>query len=141
MPRFVPESRRYDGLMGEPKRMPGIKRVVASVVLLGASGGGAASQAQTELTRVSLQTVGVSSPPEQRMVPYTIDTNTIGNWSTLNVGEDFTDITGAPTGTVEVPLPTEDQPFVYVSLLEDDVYTSGGGEDVLVFGKKDTEYG
>lgn len=45
---------------------------------------------------------------------------------------------GAPTGTVEVPLPTEDQPLVYVRLLRDDVYTSGGGEDVLVLGKKDT---
>lgn len=122
--------------------MPWVKRVVASVVLLSAPSGGAASQASSSIqSNTSLQTVGVSSPPEQRMVPYSIDTNTIGNWSTLNVGEDFTDITGAPTGTVEVPLPTEDQPFVYVSLLEDDVYTSGGGEDVLVFGKKDTEYG
>ena len=126
MPRFVPESRRYDGLMGEPKRMPGIKRVVASVVLLGASGGGAASQAQTELTRVSFRTVGISSPPERRMVPYTIDADAVGNWDTLSIGDNFTDITGAPTGTIEVPLPTEDQPLVYVRLLTDDVYTSGG---------------
>ncbi len=118
--------------------MSGVKRIVASVVLLGAAGGGAASLVQTETTRVPFQTVGMSSPPEQQMVSYTIDADTVGNWSTLNAGDNFEDISGKPTGTVEAPSPTEDYPIVYVSLLQDDISRAGGGEDVLVLGKKDT---
>ena len=80
--------------------------------------------------------IDVSSPLERVMVPYTIDTGTVGNWDTLSVGGDFVDITGAATGSVEVPLPTEEHPIVYVSLLQDDVTKSGGGEDALVFRQK-----
>lgn len=93
--------------------------------------------AQTQ-TYTSPPEVGVSGPSERVVVPYTIDTSTVGNWDTLSVGSDFVDITGAATGSVEVPLPTEEHPIVYVSLLKDDVTKSGGGEDALVLGRKDT---
>lgn len=107
--------------------------VVASVILLGAT-----NQAQTEPTRALFQTVGVSASTEGQTVPYTIDAATVGNWDTLNAGDIFKDISGEPAGTIEAPSPTQDYPIVYVSLLQDDISRAGGGEDVLVLGKKGT---
>ena len=37
-----------------------------------------------------------------------------------------------------MPIPTENEPLVYVGLEPADVYNAGGGEDVLVLGKKNT---
>ena len=84
------------------------------------------------------QNVEVSVPAERRVVPYTIDTSTVSNWDTLSIEGDFINISGAATGSVEVPLPTAEHPIIYVRLLKDDISKSGGGEDALVLGRKDT---
>jgi hypothetical protein len=51
---------------------------------------------------------------------------------------DFLDVSRVSKGSVDVTLPTKDHPVVSVSLLPDDVSKSGGGEDVLVLGRKGT---
>lgn len=99
---------------------------------------GIAAQPQTLALNTSSQSVRASVPSERQVVSYTVDTSTVSNWDTLNVGNNFIDISGVPKGSVDAELPTKDNPVVYVSLLVDDVSKSGGGEDVLVLGKKHT---
>lgn len=73
-----------------------------------------------------------------QLVKFVIDTSTVANWDTMRVAGENIDLGGATTGSVNAPVPTETHPVVFVGLSKDDIYSAGGGEDVLVFGKKRT---
>ena len=115
-----------------------MKRLVTTLVLgLGVSFGGVA-QTQAGSASVPFQNVLVGNPAATQPVKFVIDTNTVGNWDTARVAGEDVDLDGVTAGSTNVPMPTEDQPVVYIGLSRADVYNAGGGEDVLVLGKKDT---
>ncbi len=116
----------------------GMKRLVTTLALALTSFNSGIAQTQAGSTSVPFQNVLVGDPAATQPVKFIIDTSTVGNYETIFVAGETVHIDGATEGTIDVPSPTEDEPIVYVRLQNADVSKAGGGEDVLVLGKKDT---
>ena len=116
----------------------GMKELIATLVLGLTSFNGGTAQTQAGSTSVSFQNVLVGNPAATQPVKFIIDTRTVGNWETIFVAGRTIHIGDATEGIISVPMPTEDDPTVRVRLENADVSKAGGGEDILVLGKKDT---
>lgn len=115
-----------------------MKRLVTTLALGLIPFNGGIAQTQADSTSVPFQYVLVGNPAATQPVEFVIDTNTVGNWDTVRVAGEDVDLDGTRAGFISAPMPTEKQPVIYVGLSRTDVYSAGGGEDVLVLDKKNT---
>lgn len=100
---------------------------------------GLSTSAPTNFSYATYQNVRVGDYANIQAVSFEIDSSTVQGWGSIStVQGTYTAVQGQTSGTVDITLPTQDNPFVFVDLLASDKEVGLAAYDVLVYSVKNT---